>query len=80
MATFKGYSKSSGYKATKKDLGSQWHSIGAGRVGDNYKGGKIVEIDAKNARAKVVKSKALKNRKNASSAKDRKWLEDNVPY
>ena len=45
--------------ATRDHSGSyrkgNWHPIGAGRVGDKYKGGTIAEIDAKNARARVTK-------------------------
>lgn len=33
----------------------EWHAIGAGRVGDKYKGGTIKKIDAKNAKAFIVK-------------------------
>jgi hypothetical protein len=39
-------------KALKK-MSGKWHSIGAGRVGDRYKGGIIKKIDAKNAKAFV---------------------------
>lgn len=39
-------------KALDKKKGG-WHSIGAGRVGDSYKGGTIKKIDAKNAKAFV---------------------------
>ena len=45
-------------KVTKD--GGKWHSIGAGRVGDAYKGGTIKNIDAKNARAYVTPAKAAK--------------------
>lgn len=38
----------------------KWHSIGAGRVGDKYKGGIIKEMDTKNARAYVTRNAAKK--------------------
>lgn len=52
---YKKWLKESRKKAVAKKMGKKekWESIGAGRVGDKYKGGIIKEIDSKNAKAKV---------------------------
>ena len=45
-----GSSKAKALGKAKKD---NWHSIGAGRVGDKYKGGTIKKMDYKNGRALI---------------------------
>lgn len=59
-----------GKPAFRKEI-AKWHPIGAGRVGDKYKGGVIKKIDAKNAKALVAK-------KMSSHEAIREWKETGV--
>ena len=36
-----------------KKMAKKWHPLGAGKVGDKYKGGTITEIDRRNGRARI---------------------------